>query len=53
MSFIIREAEGAIMWDDPDINIYWRIPAQDIAFSAKDARHKYLKDFVSPFDFEK
>lgn len=50
--FYHPESEGAIMWDDPDININWRIPASDIALSAKDARHKYLKDFVSPFDFE-
>ena len=51
--FYHPEAEGAIMWDDPEINIDWRIPAKDIALSAKDSRHKYLKDFVSPFDFEK
>ena len=50
--FYHPEAEGAIMWDDPDINIDWRIPTGEIALSAKDARHKYLKDFVSPFDFE-
>ena len=49
--FYHPESEGAIMWDDPDINIDWKIPAEDIALSAKDARHKYLKDFVSPFDF--
>lgn len=50
--FYHPEAEGAIKWDDPDINIEWRIPTEDVALSAKDARHKYLKDFVSPFDFE-
>lgn len=50
--FYHPESEGAVMWDDPDINIDWRIPAGDIALSAKDARHKYLKEFVSPFDFE-
>lgn len=48
--FYHPESEGAIMWDDPDINIDWRIPAGDIALSAKDARHKYLKDFETPFD---
>ena len=47
--FYHPEAEGAIMWDDPEINIDWRIPAEDVALSAKDARHKYLKDFDSPF----
>lgn len=49
--FYHPESEGAIIWDDPDINIDWRIPAEDIALSAKDARHKYLKDFKSPFSF--
>ena len=49
--FYHPEAEGAIMWDDPDIHIDWRIPAEEIALSAKDARHQYLKDFVSPFTF--
>lgn len=50
--FYHPESEGAIMWDDPDINIDWRIPTGDIALSAKDARHQYLKDFASPFNFE-
>lgn len=49
--FYHPESEGAIKWDDPDINIDWRIPMGDIALSAKDAQHKYLKDFVSPFVF--
>lgn len=50
--FYHPEAEGAIMWDDPDINVDWGINAEDIALSAKDARHQYLKDFVSPFNFD-
>ena len=50
--FYHPEAEGAIMWDDPDINIDWQIPAGDIALSSKDARHKYLKDFESPFVYD-
>ena len=50
--FYHPEAEGAIAWDDPDINIDWIIPLCDIALSAKDSRHQYLKDFISPFYFE-
>lgn len=50
--FYHPESEGAIMWDDPDINIDWIIPVGDIALSSKDARHKYFKDFVSPFEFD-
>lgn len=51
--FYHPEAEGAIMWDDPDINIDWKISKADIALSAKDSRHKYLKDFESPFVYNR
>ena len=49
--FYHPEAEGAIMWDDPDIGIDWRVPVRDIVLSAKDARHRYLNEIVSPFEF--
>ena len=49
--FYHPESEGAIMWNDPDIGIDWRIPVEDIVLSAKDAGHKYLKEIVSPFEF--
>ena len=47
--FYHPEAEGAIMWNDPDIGIDWPIPAEDIELSAKDQQHPHLKDFDSPF----
>ncbi len=49
--FYHPEAEGAIMWDDPDINIDWSIPTGDIVLSPKDLRHKNMKDFETPFTF--
>ena len=34
--FYHPEAEGAIAWNDPAINIDWQIPTKDIILSAKD-----------------
>lgn len=48
--FYHPEAEGAIAWDDSDINIDWGIPAIDICLSEKDKQHSNLRDFESPFD---
>jgi dTDP-4-dehydrorhamnose 3,5-epimerase len=38
------ESEGAVVWNDPDLAIDWRIPASDIILSEKDTRHPRLKD---------
>lgn len=34
--FYHPEAEGAIVWNDPDIAINWPIPSSDVALSEKD-----------------
>ncbi|MBQ8484703.1 MAG: dTDP-4-dehydrorhamnose 3,5-epimerase family protein [Bacteroidaceae bacterium] len=47
--FYHPEAEGAIVWNDPTINIDWQIPAEDIILSAKDKSHPMLHDITSPF----
>lgn len=47
--FYHPEAEGAIAWNDPTINIDWQIPAEDIILSAKDKSHPMLHDIASPF----
>ncbi len=51
--FYHPEAEGAIMWNDPDLGIDWPIKAEDVELSEKDKHHPFLKDFVSPFEFGK
>lgn len=51
--FYHPEAEGAIAWDDQDLNIDWPIPATDVVLSEKDKHHPLLKDFESPFSFKK
>mgnify|MGYP002438741864 FL=1 len=41
--------EGAIAWDDPDLNIDWRIPIEEVVLSEKDSKHPKLKDLQSVF----
>lgn len=43
--------EGAIAWYDPDLNIDWKIPAEDIILSAKDQNNPLLKDSEYLFDY--
>ena len=50
-NFYAPQAEGAIAWDDPDLGIDWRIPADKIILSAKDTAHPRLKDIESSFDY--
>ena len=38
------QAEGAIAWDDPDLGIDWRVPAEDVILSEKDRHHPRLSD---------
>lgn len=47
--FYHPEAEGAIIWNDPDIAINWPIPVDKVILSEKDKHHPRIKDFVSPF----
>ena len=37
-----RESEGAIAWDDPELAIDWRIPADKVILSEKDKHHPTL-----------
>lgn len=45
-NFYCRESEGAIAWDDPDLGIDWRIPADKVILSEKDRSHPKLKDIL-------
>ena len=38
------ESEGAVIWDDPDLNIDWKIPREDVRMSEKDKKHPRLKE---------
>lgn len=43
--------EGAIIWNDPSINIDWIIPTHDIILSEKDKHHSRLEDVLDLFDY--
>ena len=45
------QSEGAIAWDDPDLNIDWRLPAEKILLSEKDRHHPFLRNIESPFRY--
>lgn len=42
--FYAPASEGAVAWDDPDLGIDWRIPADKVILSEKDKHHPRLKD---------
>lgn len=50
-NFYAPQSEGALAWDDPDLNIDWRIPADRIILSEKDKHHPRLKDAQWLFDY--
>jgi len=43
-----KESEGGIIWNDPDININWKIDYEPI-ISDKDKNNIYLQNFKSSF----
>ena len=43
-NFYVPASEGAVAWDDPDLGIDWRIPAEQVILSEKDRHHPRLKD---------
>ena len=50
-NFYAPQHEGAIAWDDPDLNIDWKVPAEKIILSEKDIKHPRLKDADWLFDY--
>ena len=50
-NFYAPQYEGAIAWNDPDLNIDWMVPADKIILSEKDTKHPRLKDAEWLFDY--
>lgn len=50
-NFYCKESEGAIAWNDPALNIEWRIPADKILLSEKDRLSKNIDEAEYLFDF--
>ena len=43
-NFYAPASEGAVAWDDPDLGIDWRIPADKVILSEKDKHHPRMKE---------
>lgn len=50
-NFYCKESEGAIAWDDPEIGIDWRVPAEEVILSEKDKLSKCIAKADYLFDF--
>ncbi len=50
-NFYAPQSEGAIAWNDPDLNINWRIPSDKVILSEKDQHHPLLKDASDLFNY--
>ena len=48
-NFYDKSAEGGIAYNDPDLNIDWRISLKDAIISEKDQKLIFLKDFEDTF----
>ncbi len=44
-----KASEGGLMWNDKDIGIDWKIPADKVILSDKDRKHPSLKEFEPCF----
>lgn len=52
-NYYAPQSEGGIAWDDPELGIDWRLPAQDILLSEKDRRHPTLAEAGELFEYSK
>ena len=50
-NFYCKESEGAIAWDDPQLAIDWRIPADSILLSEKDRHNRNIEEAEYLFDY--
>lgn len=50
-NFYCKESEGAVAWNDPELAIDWRIPAEDILLSEKDRLSKNIAEADYLFDY--
>lgn len=50
-NFYAPQSESAIAWDDPELGIDWKIPAEKVILSPKDSAHPTLKEAGELFDY--
>ena len=46
-----KESEGSVAWNDPQLGIDWRIPAEKVLLSEKDKLSKSITDADYLFDY--
>ena len=46
------QEEGAIVWNDPEIGINWRIPADKVILSEKDKAHPLMNESEELIDYK-
>ena len=51
--FYAPQSEGALAWNDPQLAIDWRVPADKVILSAKDSNHPLFKDLGEIFRYGK
>ena len=50
-NFYAPQSEGAIAWNDPVLNIDWKVPSENIVLSDKDCKNSCLRESVWLFDY--
>lgn len=50
-NYYAPQSEGAVIWNDPDLGIDWRIPQEDVVLSDKDRCHPAFKELDDVFFF--
>lgn len=48
-NYYTPQSEGAVMWNDPDLAIDWRIPPEDVVLSDKDRNHPTFAELGDVF----
>lgn len=50
-NYYMPNSEGAIAWNDPQIDVDWKIDNRDIILSDKDTKNLPLNNIDTPFDY--
>lgn len=50
-NYYAPQSEGAVIWNDPDLGIDWKIPQEDVVLSDKDRCHPTFKELDDVFFF--
>ena len=50
-NYYAPQSEGALAWNDPALEIDWRIPAGDVLLSDKDKKHPFLEEAPDLFEY--